>query len=51
MAGNDRPLFVDDFVNAQVGMEVGLYVLENGDRAVGASTAMYQSMSEIVLTR
>ena len=44
MAGNNRPLFGDDLVNAQVGMEVGLDVLEDGDRAVGASTAMYQSM-------
>ena len=33
-------LLVDDLVDAQVGVEVGLDVLEDGNRAVGTSTTM-----------
>ena len=36
---NKRPLFVDDLVNAQVGMEVGLDVLEECDGTVSSSSS------------
>ena len=40
MSGQDGPLLVDDLVNAQVGVEVGLDVLEDGNRAVGTSSSV-----------
>ena len=37
---DEGALLVDDFVDAEVGVEVGLDVLEEGDRAVGTSTSV-----------
>lgn len=39
MLGDKWLLFVDDFVNTNVGVEVGFSVLEDDDGTIGASTA------------
>ena len=38
---DEGTLLVDDLVDTEVGMEVGLDVLEKGDGAVGASTSAW----------
>ena len=40
---DERPLLVDDLVDAVVGVEVGLDVLEDGNRSVSASTSVGMS--------
>ena len=40
---DERPLLVDDLVDTEVGVEVGLDVLEEGDGTVGASTSVRSS--------
>ena len=43
VALDERPLLVDDLVDAVVGVEVGLDVFEDGDRTVSASTSVRMS--------
>ena len=43
---DEGALLVDDLVDTEVGVEVGLDVLEEGDRAVGTSTTAYPRVSE-----
>ncbi len=39
VAGDERPLLVDDLVDTEVGVEVGLDVLKKGNGAVSTSTS------------
>ena len=44
VALDEGALLVDDLVDTKVRMEVGLDVLEDGDRTVGSSTAVDMSV-------
>ena len=44
MRNREGALSLDDLVDTVVGVEVGLDVLEDGDRTVGSSTAVDMSV-------
>ena len=40
MLGDERLLFIDDLINTDVGVEVGLNIFEDNDRTVSTSTSV-----------